>query len=347
MRRLPIYFLIDVSESMIGEPIQQVQDGIASIIKELKMDPYALETVWISLIGFAGESKIITPLEDIITFYPPKIPIGSGTSLSKGLEVLMQAIDREITKTTYEVKGDWKPIVFLFTDGIPTDDTEYAMNRWNNEYRSKATMIIISIGDNTNFNLLGKLSDQVLLFKNTTANSYKEFFKWVTASIKATSEKIDSNAGAEITLGTLDNEVIEKIDLTKVHTVPDENVVVLSGRCSTNLKPYLVKFNRRLDDFGLFDLKTKNFRIEGAFKIDQTSYDEYSSKSTPKLRISASELVGNTVCPSCSNRYSTATCSCGGIHCIDGEGEYKCPWCNKTGSYGFSEGDFDMNRTLG
>ena len=31
MRRLPIYFLIDVSESMVGEPIEQVQEGIATI----------------------------------------------------------------------------------------------------------------------------------------------------------------------------------------------------------------------------------------------------------------------------------------------------------------------------
>ncbi len=78
MRRLPVYFLIDVSESMVGEPIEQVQEGIASIVTELKTDPYALETVWVSIIGFAGKSNVITPLQDIITFYPPKIPVGSG-----------------------------------------------------------------------------------------------------------------------------------------------------------------------------------------------------------------------------------------------------------------------------
>ena len=101
MRRLPIYFLLDVSESMIGEPIEQVQEGIATIIKELKTDPYALETVWISIIGFAGKSKTITPLQDVITFYPPKIPIGSVTLLSSGLSELMNAIDGEVMKTTY------------------------------------------------------------------------------------------------------------------------------------------------------------------------------------------------------------------------------------------------------
>src|SRR5690606_18858836 len=136
--------------------------------------------------------KVITPLQDVITFYPPKIPIGSGTSLSNGLNELMNAIDREVTKTTYEQKGDWKPIVFLFTDGIPTDDTNAEIDRWNNSYRKKANVIVISIGENTNYNLLGKLSENVLQFNNTDANSYKEFFKWVTDSIKTTSENINN-----------------------------------------------------------------------------------------------------------------------------------------------------------
>ena len=48
MRRLPIYFLVDVSESMVGEPIQQVEDGMRTIIQELRTDPYALETAYVS-----------------------------------------------------------------------------------------------------------------------------------------------------------------------------------------------------------------------------------------------------------------------------------------------------------
>ncbi|WP_427872315.1 vWA domain-containing protein [Flavobacterium sp. MMS24-S5] len=38
MRRLPIYFLIDISESMVGEPIQQVEEGLATIIQALKTE---------------------------------------------------------------------------------------------------------------------------------------------------------------------------------------------------------------------------------------------------------------------------------------------------------------------
>ena len=75
MRRLPIYFLIDVSESMVGQPIEQVQDGMRTIIQDLRVNPYALETVFVSIIGFAGKAHRITELTELYKFYPPKFPI--------------------------------------------------------------------------------------------------------------------------------------------------------------------------------------------------------------------------------------------------------------------------------
>jgi uncharacterized protein YegL len=130
MRRLPVYFLIDVSESMVGEPIQQVEEGLGQIIQALKTDPYAIETAWISIIVFAGQAKTLVPLQEIINFYPPRFPIGGGTSLSRGLGHLMYELRKNQVKTTYDMKGDWKPIIFLFTDGVPTDDTNAAITEW-------------------------------------------------------------------------------------------------------------------------------------------------------------------------------------------------------------------------
>lgn len=144
-RRLPIYFLIDVSESMVGEPIQQVEEGLSTIIQTLKTDPVAMETVYISIIIFAGEAKTLIPLQEIINFYPPKFPIGSGTSLSKGLGHLMFELRKNIIKTTAEQKGDWKPIVFLFTDGVPTDETNSALNEWKQNWQRSSNMVAISL----------------------------------------------------------------------------------------------------------------------------------------------------------------------------------------------------------
>ena len=65
MRRLPLYFLVDVSESLVGEPIQQVQDGMRMIVQELRTDPYALETAYISVIAFAGKAKRVTTFTEL------------------------------------------------------------------------------------------------------------------------------------------------------------------------------------------------------------------------------------------------------------------------------------------
>ena len=215
MRRLPIYFLIDISESMVGEPIQQVEEGLATIIQALKTDPNAIETVWISIIVFAGQAKTLVPLQEIISFYPPKFPIGSGTSLSNGLGHLMYDLRKNIVKTTAEQKGDWKPIVFLFTDGVPTDDTKTAIAEWKQNWARTANMVAVSFGEATDTKLLSELTENVLHFKNTDVDAYKQFFKWVTDSIKTSSGSVEENkSGFE--LAKLDGETLSKIDLSKI-----------------------------------------------------------------------------------------------------------------------------------
>src|SRR5215217_2286723 len=158
MRRLPVYFLIDISESMVGEPIRQVEEGLAAIIQALKTDPYAIETVWVSVIVFAGQAKTIVPLQEIINFYPPRFPVGGGTSLSNGLGHLMFELRRNIVKTTHDRKGDWKPIVFLFTDGVPTDDTQKVLAEWKESWQRAANMVAISFGDETDTQILSQLT---------------------------------------------------------------------------------------------------------------------------------------------------------------------------------------------
>lgn len=148
MRRLPIYFLVDVSESMVGEPIEQVQEGMRNIIQELRMDPYSLETVFVSVIAFAGKVKILSPLTELYKFYPLTFPIGGGTSLGAAMNYLMDDMDKSIVKTTLEAKGDWKPIIFLFTVGAPTDNLTPSFHRWNANYCKHCNLVAISIGDN-------------------------------------------------------------------------------------------------------------------------------------------------------------------------------------------------------
>lgn len=353
MRRLPIYFLIDVSESMVGEQIQYVEEGMAQIIKAIKADPHAIETVWVSIIVFAGQPKTLVPLQEVISFYPPRFPIGGGTSLSKGLGHLMYDLRKNIVKTTYEQKGDWKPIVFLFTDGVPTDDTSAAIREWKTNWAKTANMVAISFGEETDLKLLFELTENVLMFKNSTDEDYKKFFKWVTDSIKTSSVSVENNASG-FELAKLDGETVSKVEEDRMpdkqrNSYVDSNYVVLTGKCSNNKRPYLIKYRRVVNSSGFegLDLQTVAYRLVGGFQVDNT-YFELSDDNGAQAKVNSSELLGAPSCPCCGNNYSFAVCGCGKIHCLGDELSCTCPWCGTQATYGFGgEGGFDVNRAQG
>ena len=348
MRRLPIYFLVDVSESMVGTPIQQVQDGMRMIIQELQTDPYALESAFISVIAFAGKPKCVSPLSELYKFYPPTFPIGGGTSLGAALDFLMDDIDKNVVKTTMDKKGDWKPIIFLFTDGTPTDNPSAAFDRWNNKYRRSANIVAISIGENVNTKMLGRISDNVLRLNSTDEHSFKAFFKWVTASIKATSVSVTDAGDDDVKLAPTSGINLEKVDPEQACIV-DENFVVLLGKCSNTKKLYLTKYAKRICDFeGLEEigLKTTEFKLVGSYPIDEESYNSMSLGKSNQV-INTEFLRGVPTCPCCGNQFGVVVCDCGNIMCSDGN-TTACPWCGEEGTLGaIAEGGMDITRGRG
>jgi uncharacterized protein YegL len=350
MRRLPVYFVIDVSESMVGEPIQRVEEGIAMIVKELKSNPTALETVWLSVVIFAGQAKTIIPLQDIVQFYPPKLPIGSGTSLANGLGHLMYELRTNVRQTTMEVKGDWKPIIFLFTDGAPTDPPYAAIAEWNKSWKRASNLVAVSFGDGADLALLGELTENVLVFDNATPAAYKEFFRWVTDSIKTSSEKIETG-GSGFDLSRIDGDSVSRVDLSKTtkaaNTLFDQNYAILAAKCQSNQRPYLIKYKKGYSPAMYEGFSNNQFHLIGAYAVDQ-QYFELSGENAMKKAINTEELHGAPTCPCCGNQFGFAMCQCGNIHCIGPSLQSVCPWCGNHGQYGHGgAGGFDVSRTQG
>lgn len=350
MRRLPIYFLVDVSESMVGEPISQVQEGMKAIVQELRTDPYALETAFISVIAFAGKAISISPLTELYKFYPPIFPIGGGTALGDALDFLMKDMDKTLVKTTAEQKGDWKPIIFLFTDGTPTDNPASAIARWNQKYRSKANIVAISIGDNADTQLLGQISDNVLRLNNTDEMSFKAFFKWVTASIRATSASVSDMGDDNVQLAPTSGINLEKVDTGKPCII-DENFVVLLGKCSNTKKTYLVKYAKRTNEYRdrhyeHLTLLSDEYKLVGAYPIDEDTYNSLCDGKSNQS-INTTLLRGVPTCPCCGAQLGVVVCECGNIMCSDGN-TTACPWCGMEGSLGaISAGGENITRGRG
>lgn len=348
MRRLPVYFLIDVSESMVGEPVKQVENGMRQIIQELRTDPYALETAFVSIIAFAGKAQCLSPLTELYKFYPPIFPVGGGTSLGEALNFLMDDMERNLVKTTAEMKGDWKPIIFLFTDGTPTDDPSAAIERWNQKFSRKANIVAISVGNNANTQLLGKISDNVFRLNDTDEMSFKAFFKWVTASIKSTSVSVSDRGDDALALAPTSGINLDKVN-TEEPCAVDENFAVLTGKCSNTKQLYLIKYAKHLSElegFGQLNMKTTDFKLVGAYPVDEESYNSLSVGESYRS-INTMSLCGVPTCPCCGNQLGAVVCECGHIMCSDGHTAH-CPWCGMEGTLGaIAEGGMDVTRGKG
>lgn len=193
MRRLPVYLVLDTSGSMYGEPIEAVKNGVQTLISTLRSDPYALETAFISIITFNTNAQQVTSLTELASFQQPTIDAGGCTALGGALELLAQKIDAEVTKTTAEQKGDWKPLVFLMTDGEPTDDITHGLA----EFRKRKTGMVVACaaGTGANTNTLKQITENVVSLDTADSATIKAFFKWVSASISSSSINLEKGEG--------------------------------------------------------------------------------------------------------------------------------------------------------
>lgn len=194
MRHLPVYILIDTSGSMKGEPIESVKAGLSDMIASLRQDPYALDTVCISIITFDRQVKQILPLTELADMQIPAIvtPDSGPTFLGAALEVLCQRAEDEVQKGTAEQKGDWRPLLFILTDGKPSDVQAYENVIPKVKSLNFAGIVACAAGPKAKTEPLQKLTSQVFTLDTMDSSSFKKFFVWVSDVIGSGGKSVGS-----------------------------------------------------------------------------------------------------------------------------------------------------------
>lgn len=201
MRRLPVYLLLDTSASMTGEPIEALRKGIDIMIGALRKNPQAIESVYISIITFNSTAQVLIPLTDLASFQMSELKASGQTALGAALTLLTDRITLEVKKNSMEAKGDWKPIVFIMTDGAPIDNWEKGASYFST--CKTAYTVACAAGSHAKTSILKQITPHVISLDKADEDSMSRFFLWMSSSIGTTSIKVESQGDA-IELSSLD-----------------------------------------------------------------------------------------------------------------------------------------------
>ncbi|MDO4586304.1 MAG: VWA domain-containing protein [Planctomycetia bacterium] len=193
MRRLPIYILLDTSGSMQGEPIEAVKTGLLSLLSSLRKDPYALETVWVSIITFDLEAVVRIPLTEVSELTLPEIPVPetSPTNLGSAIELLCDQYRKEIVISNAQHKGDWLPLAIIMTDGAPSDTQHY--NRMLEQLKNYkfARIICCAAGPKAKVEPLKCMTKDVFTLDTMDSGTFSKFWVWVSTAVERQSQLVD------------------------------------------------------------------------------------------------------------------------------------------------------------
>lgn len=340
MRRLPVYLLIDCSESMVGDAINSVQVGLETLLSTLRSDPHALETAYVSVITFSDEANQIIPLTELTEIQTPRLTASAGTSLGKAFSLLRNCIEGEVRKSTPSQKGDYRPLVFLLTDGQPTDDWRTVKESVDRLTKPRiANFYAIGCGDDIDYDMLNEVADHVFKLDDMEPAKLKKLFIWLTASVQNASAGVGaSNEYEGIDFSKKPNEVVAVPKGSHERYTGAPLQVFLKGMCINEQLPYLMRFRLRRD--------IQMYEPVQSHKLESNAKSK-SMFDVPE--INASMLMGVPACPHCPNS-TIGVCGCGGVMCLPEQppSSVVCPVCNNRTSFSTDGGhDFKIQQSAG
>ncbi|EEW3669705.1 VWA domain-containing protein [Escherichia coli] len=192
--RCPCILLLDVSGSMNGRPINELNAGLVTFRDELLADPLALKRVELGIVTF-GPVHVEQPFTSAANFFPPILFVQGDTPMGAAITKALDMVEER--KREYRANGIsyYRPWIFLITDGAPTDEWQAAANKvFRGEEDKRFAFFSIGV-QGADMKTLAQISVRQPL--PLQGLQFRELFSWLSSSLRSVSR---STPGTEVVL---------------------------------------------------------------------------------------------------------------------------------------------------
>lgn len=194
--RVPCTLILDISGSMSGKPISELNEGLIAYKEELSADSLAAKRVEVSVITFGSEVNTVCDFSTAQNFFPPTLTANGLTYMGKAVHEAIDALERR--KQQYRANGIayYRPWLFLITDGAPNDPNweEAAARSVAGEKAKSFAMFCVGV-EGADFDVLKRFSTREPL--RLKGLRFRDLFLWLSSSQQSVSR---STPGEEVPL---------------------------------------------------------------------------------------------------------------------------------------------------
>lgn len=189
--------ILDISGSMGGQPINELQAGLTLYRDELAADTLARKRVEIAIVTFGGSVDVVQNFATAESFTTPALEAKGDTPMGEAMVTSLRLL--EDRKAEYRQNGIqfYRPWVFLITDGGPTDAssqfwTDAKEKIRQGEEQKKFSFFAVGV-DGADMDRLAELSPSRTPLK-LKGLRFRDLFQWLSNSQQSVSQSKPGDA---------------------------------------------------------------------------------------------------------------------------------------------------------
>jgi uncharacterized protein YegL len=188
-------FVVDVSGSMAGNPIDELNQGLQEFHRDIQGNSTTANRLEVAVVEFSDSVDTIVQPSLADAFSMPQLSTKGSTKLVDGVREAIRLV--ESRKSWYKQTGQpyLRPWIILITDGAPDSGQDViglAQEIQNGVAGKKFVFLAIGV-QNANMNVLRQISSPDMPPALLQGLKFSEFFKWVSASMSVVASSKDGD----------------------------------------------------------------------------------------------------------------------------------------------------------